>query len=92
MAMCYMAMITALWQWAMCCGAIFFVTMAKVWQCIRAMFVKLLCGNVFCGNVLCAMANLTAWNEADVREIQKLGATIYAEPNRGFGSSSFSNG
>ena len=92
MAMCYMAMITALWQWAMCCGAIFFVTMGKVWQCIWAMFVKLLCGNVFCGNVLCAMANLTAWNEADVREIQKLGATIYAEPNHGFGSSSFSNG
>ena len=42
-----------------------------------------MCGNWQCGNVQCGngQANLTGGNEADVRQIQKQGATIYAEPN-----------
>ena len=34
--------------------------------------------NAYCGNRL--LGNLTWGNEADVRQIQKPGATIYAEP------------
>ena len=42
-----------------------------------------MCDNVQCGNVQWGngQANLTGGNEADVRQIQKQGATIYAEPN-----------
>ena len=51
--------------------AMYRVAIGTVWQWA-------LCGNVQCGN---GQANLSGGNEADVRQIQKLGASIYAEPD-----------
>ena len=52
------------------------VSQCSVWQCTVWQWVQ--CGKVQCGN---GQANLSGGNEADVRQIQKLGATIYAEPD-----------
>ena len=52
-------------------------------QCDNRQCGNVQCGTGLCGNVQCGngQANLTGGNEADVRQIQKQGATIYAEPN-----------
>ena len=52
-------------------------------QCGNGHYGKVRCGNGHYANVQCGngQGNLTGGNEADVRQIQKLGATIYAQPN-----------